>query len=168
MALVVGVQIWVMRRRAASFTIADDAVAECFAVPDRPFALKVPASGPLDVVLTMHAEGSHLQGGHVAHWGVVVTLRAKRPSPSAGYRDGGTPPFELAQEVVVGDATGKALLPRVRGQMVLGNSMGRDVQAKAILARIPAGEAFVLEGSFEASVRTQVTSIWIAARNAGT
>lgn len=161
--LTVVVQIVVSRRRARAFAPADDALAECWAVPNQPFELTIPASGAIDLILTMHADGTGRK--HGLRWGVTATLTAERPpADTAGYR-GGAEPFRLAIDAYAGSQTPrtKSGYPRVHAETLDGSVTNMSASVKVRLARIPEGGQFVLRGTVEVAATTTVTSVWIAA-----
>lgn len=162
MAATVVVQIVVSRRRARALAPADDAVAECWAVPMQPFELAIPASGALDLVLTMHADGEGRK--HGIRWGFTASLKAERPAEGGGYR-GGAEPFRLAIDAHAGSAATrtKSGLPRVHAEVIDSSVTNTNATVKVLLARVPAGGAFVLRGCFETAGSATVTSVWIAA-----
>ncbi|MFO0617124.1 MAG: hypothetical protein U0414_31295 [Polyangiaceae bacterium] len=163
--LTVVVQVVVSKRRARALVPADDAVAECWAVPAKPFELPIPASGALELILTMHADGEGRK--HGIRWGFTASLTADRPVDGGGYR-GGAEPFHLAVDAHAGPAQSrtKSGLPRVPAQVLDGDVTNTNANVKVLLAKIPAGGPFVLKGTVETAGSATVTSVWIAAHAA--
>ena len=159
---IVGLQIAFVRRKRRSLALADDALAERWALPNEPFELTIPASGPIDLILSMHAEDG---GKHGGSWGFSATLDAERaPSSAASYREA-PEPFRAAVEVHVGAFPPRIDKQRERLQATVldGLSMGTRLTRKILLLKVPGGQAFVLRGKVVFNGSTRVTSVWIAA-----
>lgn len=131
----------------------------------QPFELAIPASGPLDLILTMHADGEGRK--HGIRWGFTVSLTAERPAEGGGYRGGGEP-FKLAIDAFAGSAATrtKSGLPRVHAEVIDSSVTNTNATVKVLLTRVPPGGAFVLRGAFETAGSATVTSVWIAAHAA--
>lgn len=160
------VQVLAAKRRARALAPADDAIAECWAVPSQPFELAIPASGPIELLLTMHADGTGRK--HGVRWGFTASLLAERPALATGGYRGDGEPFRLAVDAFAGSQTPrtKSGYPRVHADVIDGAVTNTNASVKVRLARIPGGGAFVLRGTVDVAASSTVTSVWIAAHAA--
>jgi hypothetical protein len=142
--VILAVWIWLRRAYGENGAIALERVGA-----GQPFALNVPAGPAARLLLRYSVAGGGTTRSPEFGFAVLIEL-TRRPLAGSTYR---TPPFVLAQQVVVGrGAPTDAALPVVKPFMAMLNSSSQlmlgpvESSATIVLADVPAGDAFSVRG----------------------